>query len=440
MFKSFMSKMMALACVMFLMASISPVTVSANDDIAAFTFLGVDRTAITAGQNINFTIRTVGAAFVFAEVGGTRVPGVMQGGDVATRQASWNLTVNPTATQNVIIYANTVNAVEGAASVSIPITVQGAGVAQQPVPPSPVQPPQGQARHRIYSITETPAPRAESVTLSIVTDAGSGYVWISPEANRYIRASRVSQSGNQSTWEVTYTPRQFGRHQVTVSANAAYVLDQFVVSETFAVELAAPYVPTARAAINRANANPSTVGSGDRTTITVTTNLDVEFVWAEVDGRRVNARGVRGSATTRTWELDVRPDRTQQVRVFANTTDSTSGAATSDVRITVRDETARIIRATAQRNVIDQGEWTTIEVRTNTDVENVWAMVDGQRVNARRGSTASGNREREWTIEVRPNRLGNNSIRIYASTTNHERDADTTTVNIRVDDWWDRRQ
>jgi hypothetical protein len=412
---------------------VSPTSLLAFGDIAAFTFVGVDRTTVNEGQPVTFTARTVNAITLFATVNGDTVVGTVQDIDHMTGHATWSLTVIPVQSQTVVVHANNINAFDGAATASFPINVQGGvqgggtGVVQPGVP-VPLPQPTG---HQIFDIQETPAPGPDTVTLTIVTNETPGEVWIVADGYRFHRATLVSEGAGQRTWTVSYNPSLYVRHQVQVSANHAYVLDHYVVSQNFDVNLAAPYVPyvpAAVASINRVNASPATVNTGDRTTITVVTNRDTEFVWAEVDDRRVNARRGNRSATTQSWTMEVSPARTQTVIVYANTENISQGAVTDSVRITVQEARPRIYNARLDRTQIERDQWTTIDIRTNVEVEHVWAIVDGRRENARRGSIVSG--ERTWVLDIRPEYT--QTITVFANITNTDRDAYTTTVRVNV--------
>ena len=415
MFKRFKNKLIALMCLSLLAASL-PITLAAEAN-ASFTFFSVDRTSTTVGQTVNFTIRTAGANFVFADVGGTAISAT------STGQQSWTLSVNPAVTGNVTVHANTTNDRNGSATITVPITVAaGGGTAHIPTAPTGQQ-------HQIFSIQETEAPAANMVTLTIVTDDRVNDVWIS-ESGRYILGTRTGTSGNQSTWTVTYRPSRYVAHTVQVSANHAYVLDNRVATQTVQVNLTAPFVPQIAPAIQSTSLSQSTINDGARTTLTVRTNLDVEFVWAEVDGRRVNLRRGTATAHLRSWTVEIRPDRTQTIPVFANHTDTSSGAVTDSVRVTVRDDrddgrgNPRIIDVSRTRVNINDSVW--IEIETNSDVTHVWAMVDGSRRNADRIGSGSGNRR--WEVRVEPNTF--EDIIIHANNSSSTAGAVTRRITV----------
>jgi len=426
MFKRFMIKITAMMICVLLLAASFPIFVEANAaNTASFTFVGADRTTVNAGQTITFTVRTIGANYVFANVGGAPVPGTRQADSIAG-QTNWSITVSPMVSQNIAVFANTANNMVGAASFSVPVTVQAAVHHQVAAP----QMQQQQGVHRIYSITETQATVANSVTLTIVTDINSGSVWLTTEPDRHLLAERVSQDATRSTWTVTYRPRQFVPHEVQISANHDFALGRTLVTERFSVRLIAPFVRPATAAINNLRANPQTVDYDRASTITVRTNLETEYVWAQIDGRRVNARRDTSTATQRTWTIQTpRLRRTETIRVYANTTDNVQGAASDTIRITVRgrgESDARIISSPSPSDIREH-QWTTIEVRTNEAATHVFAYQDGRRIATGDRMSTSGN-ERRWEIRVNPTSIEN--ITIYANSSNSRSGADSRTVRV----------
>jgi|GEM_PF-3531895 len=429
---NFRNKLLAMLCIAALAVTM-PVSLSANtgNPAAAFTFVSVSQSTVNAGQPVTFTLSTTGANFVFANIAGTNVPAVET--QTLGNQTTWSLTVTPMQSQTILIYANTIQAMEGSSVISFPITVNAAGMMDQQVQQGGFQHTPQVGAHRIYSIEEITATEPNSVILRIVTDANAGAVWMGPEATgSYRQATRVSQSGSQSTWEMRYRPTHFRAHNVTISANARYELGPTVVSQNFSVNLTAPYVPTARPAITRITPNSVIVDRRDRTDVSIRTNLDARYVWAEVDGSRINARHSTASATVRNWTLDFRPDRSQTVRVYANNTDSPTGAVTETFRVTVRDvENPRIHEVDIRDEFsIRVNRRVVVEIRTNADVEHVWATLDGSRVgNARRDS----HRSSLWILEFDPRNTGNQNLRIYANTRESSTGADTRSRNIFVD-------
>ncbi|MCL2400958.1 MAG: hypothetical protein FWC91_14610, partial [Defluviitaleaceae bacterium] len=247
---------------------------------------------------------------------------------------------------------------------------------------------------RIYSIAETPAPAPNTVKLTVITGASSNYVWIQLEGTRYVKGNLVSQTATQRTWEIVYRPTNYTSHTAQISANHAYILDDKVVFQMFPVTLSAPFVNPANPVIHSATARQTNLILGETTTIAVETNTDADYVWAEVDGRRVNARRTNTSAVSshvRTWTINIRPEESQIVEVYARASgigQETTGPGVN-IRVNEAVPEAIILRASASSENIIQGDSTTITVRTNSDTTHVWAEVDGRRVNARRQSSSS---------------------------------------------------
>lgn len=289
---------------------------------------------------------------------------------------------------------------------------------------------------RIYSIAEVSAPFPESVRLSVVTGESSNYVWVQFEGNRYVQGTIVSEIGNQRFWEIVYRPIHFTSHTVKVGANHAYILDDYLVGQIFQILLSAPFVRPANPQIASVSVRQSNLVLGETTTITVSTNADVEHVWAEVDGRRINARRTNasaGSVAVRLWSINIRPHESQTIIVFAVARDSKQDPVSRDVTIRVNESVpeAIITRAYATPENIIAGDYTTINVRTNSDTTHVWAEVDGRRVNARRVSTArSFTSTVTWELKVSPRE--SQQITVFAGTRNNDRYADTQRVRVNV--------
>ncbi|MCL2400733.1 MAG: hypothetical protein FWC91_13435, partial [Defluviitaleaceae bacterium] len=138
---------------------------------------------------------------------------------------------------------------------------------------------------------------------------------------------------------------------------------------------------------------------GDSTTITVRTNSDTTHVWAEVDGRRVNARRQSSSSTVITWTIEVRPQEGQQVSVFAGTRNNNHDDM-QRVRINVRNESASIRDTWAE--MVSDGR-VRVTVITNTAAEWVDIAIPGRpSVLSAASSTSSDSNEVTWTFYFSP--------------------------------------
>jgi len=438
MFKSFKGKITAAVLSTLMLLAVLPTTALANTNTPAFTQIRVNQTSINATQSVVVNVSTLNAEFVFAHVNGGFEAGVRGERNTTTGETNWTLTFRPVDNQIVSIYANTVNNQNGAASLSLPIAVTGGSAGQQAQTPTQQT---GTGQHRIYDIEEVAA-AANNVTLRIVTDARVNNVWINLGPGLYRQAASSSQTPTQRIWSVTYRPPQAGAHQVTVSANHAFIVDQHVVSQRFNVtrEIAPTSSPSpssgnnqaSNVSINRVSVSPTPAIRNARATITIRASRDVQHVWAQVDGRRVNARRVQGGATVSTWEMEITPDRTQTIEFYANTVNNASGAATYSFRLEVQTEAnPRIINITPSTIELwaqQPGSATTLVIRTNNDTEYVWAEVNGNRVRATSFRTVSS--QREWEIVVRPE--WTQQIRVYAHTRNNNNDGRAYTRNVTV--------
>ncbi|MCL2015671.1 MAG: hypothetical protein FWG68_05430 [Defluviitaleaceae bacterium] len=446
MFSKLRSKLLVLLAAT-LFAVLLPVSfMAANADVAAFTQFEISSTTVEPGQPVTISVATVGATYVFAESAGIRIPATMLTGEnVAPRRATWTLTVTPSTTQILTLFASVDQTGTNAASIAVPITVNVAPAVAPAVPPplpevpapAPTPPPVVQTGNVIHSVTETTSSAPGRVTLTVVTNAEPGFVWINV-ADRFTQGVIVSQNANEITWEIDYLPPSFVPHQAIVYANSEYLLDGFEASQNVAVNLTAVYVPTAVPQILRTTLSQSSIDDGGQITITVRTNADVGFVWAMVDGNRVNLSRNTGVVTGQqiTWSVAARPIRTQDIEIFANTENTDSGAVTGSARINVRERgwTERpgdwILTATLTgNNFLQIGETTEISLRTTTNISRVWAMVDGTRVEGRR--MGSSETDIRWVIYgIAPQRT--QSVEVFAGRNLDDRDPATTTVNIMV--------
>ena len=380
----------------------------------AITFFWADETTVASGESVTFSLRTNNATnHVWAMVDGIRIPATLLDNNSQTGQRSWGLSVRPMASQAISIYAGVNNNV-GMANVIFPITVHGGASAPtfpniQPHPmptPHPIQP--APAIQRIYSIVEIEASVRNAVTLEIVTGNNSRYVWVRFDNGRYRIASLVSEIGSRRVWQVIYTPNVYRRHTVQVSANHAYIITG-AVNRNFQVELVAPFVVPVNPLIFNTTARPSNILAGESTTITVNTNADVNYVWAMVDGRRINARrtGTSNSITlanspltTQTWVIDVTPAESQSILISASHASSQRADVTRSVNVTVNRELPSIRSASAQWNAT--GTQIQATIITNRATQWVDLQISGRAGAVTATSRNSGTNEVTWTAIFTP--------------------------------------
>ena len=405
-----------------------PLAVSA----ASLLSVNVDRTSVTPGQTITFSIRTTpGVNYVFAEVGASRVPAQRLSADANGNQ-NWTLSVQPASTTNIAVFANTTNNTSGAASFSVPVTVGAAGGVTTPVPPTGQVPPAtATGPLAIQSITETPALAANQVQLTVVVGAEANEVWVRFDQDRFRRGQEQTglRTATSRTFVINFQPTSWTSQQVQVSANRVYAVAG-ATTENYTLTLAAPFVRPTAPAIQQVSVSSRTVTPGSNTTFTIRTNADVEHVWVvDVDGNRHNAnRTGQQTATTRNWTVNFNPGRTGSVRVYANATDTTTNAATRTESITVQTATASIQSASAHWTNWQGGvnQTVTVEVRTNHAVQRVWVdLPNGHRprLNLQSGS---GTNDRIWRGYI-SNVGGHNQLSIRASLTdNYNTDASHT--------------
>ncbi|MCL2386275.1 MAG: hypothetical protein FWC89_01880 [Defluviitaleaceae bacterium] len=398
-------KTLATMVVAFLFVVAFPLAVSAAPAVTNFS---MDRTSVTAGQNITFSVRTTQQTnFVFAVLDGVRVQGTRVAGN------DWSVTVVPTHTTNVTIFANSVNNETGAASVTVPITVTGANLPGTPatvpamVPPAPAN----LAPIAIASVTETPATAANFVQLTVVAGAEVNEVWVHFDRNagdgRFARGRMISQDANSRIFTIDFRPTSWATQQVEIGANRTYNWPG-AARQMVNLTLSQPFVAPAVPQIQTVTINPSSrnVAHNQNVSFTIRTNNDVEHVWIrDADGREFTANRGSTSGTQRTWTISFNPVRTGNVTIYANTTRTTTGAVTRQEHINVGQGGssgwgwASIVNANANwQNNND----VRITATTNRDTATVWAVLgDGRRIQLNENSTGSGNRQWEaWASNV----------------------------------------
>jgi len=400
-----------------------PMTVSANT--ATIVSFNMDRTTVQLGQSINLVVQTnTATTHVFADMGNVRTQGVRS--HTVSGVVTWVVTLQPAlGTTEVRVFANTANNITGAVSLTIPITVTS-GQTLPPVttaptttPPPTLPPAGGNVQHAplaVVSITEIPALAANQVRLEIVTGTGTNNVWvrtatstINPNTNlnvMYRQATRVSHTANTITWQVSLTHLQPWHQTVRVSANTAFVVDG-ATNVNYVLQHTAPFVAAATPFIfaNTVAANPPQLVPGGSSNITLTTNADVNYVWATVNGVRVNAVRTNPTAAAnalRNWSLTVAPNATGMITVFANATNTPTGAVNHGITITVSPTPVTINTAFASWHPTTATAANATEVRivveTNLYATDLWLTVAGRRLDFDRGaSTVSGN-TRFWTL------------------------------------------
>lgn len=392
-----------------------PLAVSAAPAITGFS---VNRTSIAQSQDVSISITTTAEVnYVFAMVDGVRANGTRTSGN------NWTVTVTPSRTTVVTVFANSVNDETGAASVTIPMTVAAAvtpaPIVPAPVAPTPVAPvaplgavvtippaPANLGPVEIASITETPAPRAGYVQLTVVTGRESNEVWVSYNrpgnqrpGSRWARGTMISQDGTSRTWTIDFRPVTWAVQQVEVGSNRTYSFGGASI-QLYNLTLAQPFARAANPSIATASASPSTVVAGGSTTISVRTNLDVENVWiVTADGASYEARRGTTTATQRNWSVTFNPVRSGAVAVYANSAHTEVGAARRNVHINVGTQRASIISASASWQGTHAGNLV-INVTTNQWAESVWATLPhtNQRIQLNRTDTGAGSRS--WSVNT----------------------------------------
>jgi len=432
----FKSSLIAALVGAFLLILAFPATAFATP---AITNLTMDRTTVTPGQSITFSVRTTPQAqFVFAMIDGIRAQGTRISTD-ATGNHNWQITINPTRSATVVVFANATNTETGAASMSVPITVTGTTAADPVLPIIPVTPgnvgnigPVG-----ITNLRETPAIAPNAVRLTLNTGPEANYTWVRFDGSRYVQGTMIAQNALYRTWTIDFRPQTWAVQQVQVGANRTYHYTGAAL-QNFNLTLTQPFVPPIFPEIRNAVLTPTQVNAGARQTIRITTNEHVGAVWIrDMDGRETNARSITpNTATTRTWEVNFNPTRSGTVTIYANATRTATGAATRQESITVRGQNVNIndARITRTSGATNDG---IIRVTTNRYAESVWVLHNNNIFPLHHISGTTGNRV--WEVHITNASL---PLQVRASANrNHTGVDDELTIwNWNVTHWGDGRQ
>jgi hypothetical protein len=205
-----LKKLMGMLLITSLIAALISFSVSASTQIPAFTGFTTTETSIDAGDSVTFTISTLALVnHVFAEIDGERVNTVQQTRPAPTAGTkNWLLTFTPEETQDVTVYANTSNAVRGAAAITIPITVSG-------TLPGVVTINRVTRNATEYFIGDT-------VIFTIVTSVAAEHVFTQVDGN-WARAvlTQTNEATGEKTWRLTVTPQV--TQILNIYANTEYV-------------------------------------------------------------------------------------------------------------------------------------------------------------------------------------------------------------------------
>jgi hypothetical protein len=363
----------------------------------------MDRTTVAQGQSITFSVRTTPETqFVFAMLDGVRAQGTRINTDAAGNH-NWQVTVNPTRSATVVIFANSTNVEQGAASMSIPVTVTGTTTATDPgfnvIPGGPGADVTNIGPLGIANLRETPAIAQGQVRLTLNTGPDVGYVWARFDGNQYARGTRIAQGHGYLTWTIDFRPRSWSPQQIQVGANRVFNYTGATL-QNFQVTLTQPFVASTAPEIRTATVSPRDVAPGSRATVRITTNEHVGAVWIrDMDGREVNARSIApNTATTRTWEVDFNPSRSGSITIFANTNRHATGAVSRQENVSVRGQNVRIIDARAN-TVSAASSNARVRVTTNRYAESVWVINNNRTIHLNHISGTTGNRVWEAEIE-----------------------------------------
>ena len=305
-----------------------------------------------------------------------------------------------------------------------------------------------------FWVDETNVAPGESVTFSLRTNSVVNYVWAVVDGIR-VPATMLdnnTQTG-QKSWDLSIRP--MASQAVTIyaglnnSVGGASMIIPITVSGSMVIQPhPMPTVPPRPAPVPRPQPIPSVhtlysireieATARNAVTLEIVTGANSRYVWVRFDNARYRiASLITESGGQRVWQVTYTPNvyRRHMVQVSANHAYVISGATNQNFQVElvapfVVPVNPLILNASARQSNILVGDSTAITVQTNADVNYVWGMVDGRRVNAHRTGSASNAGNRTWTLNVAPE--DSQSIQISASNANSQLADVTRSVNITV--------
>ena len=384
--------------IMLMMSFLFPHTlISLNAEEAPMLLgTGLEAASIYEGTVIMVSIATTTAArYVYIEVDG-QAQGVSYHSTRPDGNYLWVASIAPSYTQDVVIYANTTNSLQGAEQTTRTIAVT----------------PRNIAIERIENAKEAFS-RGEAVSVNIYTNNQVSVVWAMTAAGNYKRATLVGDEPSGARLFNILLPLNESQ-TIRISANTEYSSRGAITRDHNVVVVNPP------AQITNLTANRTTIIAGDSVNFTITTNLEAAYVWTNINGTAMDATLQRTSANSRTWVLTASPTSTQDVVFYANEVRNELNASTRTQNIIVSAQSASITSASATRSNVsatpNQVTYT-ITAQTPVSVNFVWATVGTETVDLT--STTSG-QVKTWIAHVQRSSTATplTSIMVYAGTQN----------------------
>ena len=292
-----------------------------------------------------------------------------------------------------------------------------------------------------FSVDRTSIVQGQSVTFSISTTSDVNYVFA--EVNG-ARVQATLQSAN--TWRLVAMPNRTQNITVVASTTNATTGAATATVPISVLSATAPPVPTPpttpttpTAPIPPVTSPPVTQGNmaivsvtetpalrANEVQLTVVTGVGANEVWVQFDDsrfRRAQELTAQRTETTRTWQIDFRPQQwaVQTVQVSANREYVFAGATTQSYTLTlaapfVPPVVPAIQAVTPSTRTVTPGGSVTFTIRTNLDVNHVWIVdVDGTRRDASPSGSPTAN-SRNWTVTFVPPRTG--AVNVFANAVN----------------------
>lgn len=350
------------------------------------------------------TVKTNSAVnYVWVNYDGSNNAATYQSSD-SSGSKIWTLSCYPAKSQNMTVYAGSSQTLTGAASKSVYVTVNTVSAV-------------------ISSVTSSKSTVNvdEEVTLTVKTNSAANYVWVGYDNTSVNASYQSTDSSGVKTWTVVVKPSK--TQTMTVYANAAQ-------SPASAASRNFDIIVNVAAAVNSVTSSKTSINEDESVTLTVKTNSVASYVWIVYDNTNISAlHQSTDSSGVKTWTATFKPSRTQTMTVYANTRQSSSGAAVRNFDITVNSAVV-INSITPSKSSIAANETVTLTVKTNSAASYVWVAYDSATVNASYQSTDSSG-VKTWTVSMKPSKT--QTLAVYANTKQTTTGATVKNQSITVD-------
>lgn len=368
--------------------------------------VSLSKSKINKGETVTLTVKTNSAAsYVWVECDDADKYAELTS-SVSGGTKTWTVSCTPQGSQSLHIYANSARS-----EIDSAMEIQYIEVGQSSVP-------------SIVSLTasKSSVDYGETVTLTVRTSANVDYVWAEYDGTHKNASFQSTYTNGEKSWSVSIAPSASQRVRVYANVASRSTTGADSRSQDITVYASSPEIFSVTSS-----------QSGESYTFTVKTNSIVKYVWVSCDNSKTYASSKSSSGDTKTWTATVSPSASQRVHIYANSSDSQSGAVYETQQVSAGVSAPKIVSyKTPNGTWIMPGDVFTVTVSTSGNVNYVWVEdVGGE--DWQGFLTSSGNSgNQQWEVNCTPSGEGRIKLYIYASTGDSSSSAATEVIYITI--------